>query len=186
MRQSVGYFMKSVLFCVAVALASAASGAISAAKTGDSFATCRAAHAADAQARIACLEAAIARMQGRVQEAQQQAAEAQQEAAAAQQQAAIAQGDRPGWSVPGFRAAERAAEPEEVRVRIVRVRYGRDGHGFFTTADGQVWRETVPAPERRQLESGREYDAVIDRGIVGGFRMNVDGIRWEYKVEPLN
>ena len=144
----------------------------------------RAAHGADSL--IACLEGAIARMQGRVVEAEQQAATAQQQAAEAQQQAAATTNrTRPSWSIPGFRDAERAAEPEEARVQITRVRYGGDGLGLFTTADGQVWRETTAAPRRRWLETDETYEATIHRNIFG-FRMNVDGIRWEYKVEPLN
>lgn len=179
--------MKTAFFALAATIALALVVPAAAQQAGaDPIATCRAAHAADPAARITCLESAIARMQGQVQEAEQQAATAQQQAATAQQQAAAAQSSRPGWSIPGFRASERAAEPEEVRVQITRVRYGRDGYGLFTTADGQVWRETVTAPERRWLEADEApYEATIHRSILG-FRMNVDGIRWEYKVEPLN
>lgn len=177
--------MKTALFAIAATIGLAVLVPAAAQQPSDDpIAACRTAHAANPDARIACLESAIARMQGRVQEAEQQVAAAEQQVAAAQQQAAAAP-SRPSWSIPGFRAAERVAEPEEVRVQITRVRYGRDGFGFFTTADGQVWRETVTAPERRRLESGQTYEAVIHRGMLG-FRMNVDGIRWEYKVEPLN
>lgn len=171
--------MKTALFALAATIALAvAVPTLAQEPAADPIATCRATHAADPEGRIACLESAIARMQGRVVEAEQQAA-------AAQQQVAAAEARRPAWSIPGFRDAQREAEAEEVRVQITRARYGRDGYGLFTTADGQVWRETVTAPERRHLEDGETYEAVIRRTILG-FRMNVDGIRWEYKVEPLN
>lgn len=172
--------MKNTLFTIALAIAAAGAVPALAQPAEDPVATCRTAHAADPSARIACLESAIARIQGRVAVAEQQAVQAQQQAAAAPQQEA-----RPGWSIPGFRAAQRSDEREEVRVQLTRIRYGRDGYGIFTTADGQVWRETVTAPARRRLEADQTYDAVIHRGVLG-FRMNVDGIRWEYKVEPLN
>ena len=195
--------MKTVTIALIAALAFAG-GIVPAAaqEAGDPIAECRAAHGANAQARIACLESAIARMQGRVQEAEQETVQAQQQAAQAQQQAALAQQQaeqaqqqaaaseprRPRWSLPGFRAEQEAqieAEREEVRVTIVRARYSRDGLGIFTTDDGKVWRETVAAPERRHLESNRTYEGAIHRGIFG-YRLNLDGIRWEYKVEPLN
>lgn len=149
----------------------------------DPIASCRSAHGADAPARIACLEAAIARMQGRLTQAEQQAAEAQQQTAAGQQAQSSA---RPAWSLPGFRARQEAESArQDVRVQLVRIRYGRDGYGIFTTAEGQVWRETVAAPARRHLNPNQSYEAVIHNTALG-FRMNVDGIRWEYKVEPLN
>ena len=158
--------------------------------TDDPITQCRSAHGEDAQSRITCLESAIQRMRGQVVEAEQQAAQAQAQAAEAQAQAQ-AQAEagtsrRPGWSIPGFRASQQAAaEPESVRVQLTRIRYGGDGYGFFTTADGQVWRETVPAPARRHLDPDETYEAEIRRTMFG-FRMLVDGIRWEYKVEPLN
>lgn len=178
--------MRTILSALAVTLAAFALAAPAAAQTEDPIAACRTAHAAAPEARIACLEGAITRMQGRVAEAQQQATQAQQQAAVAEERVAAAESGRPTWSIPGFRARERAAEPEAVTVQLVRIRYGRDGLGFFTTSEGQVWRETVAAPARRRLDPDRTYEAVIDRGFMGGFRMNIDGITWEYKVEPLN
>jgi len=178
--------MKTAIFTLAVAITmSLAVPAFAQQPADDPIAACRAAHAADQQARINCLEQAIARMQGRVVQAEQQAVQAQQQAAAAAQQQQQARSDRPGWSLPGFRAQQDAQEREEVRVQIVGIRYTGDGYGLFTTADGKVWRETVQAPRRRHLDPEETYEATIHRGILG-FRMNVDGIRWEYKVEPLN
>jgi hypothetical protein len=189
--------MKTTTLALAAAILSAcASFAIPAAAqtpAPDPVASCRAAHGNNSEARIACLESAIQQMRGQVTaaeqsaaQAQQQAAQAQQQAEQAQQQAAAAQQSRPGWSLPGFRASQQAQQEEQVRVQLVRIRYGRDGFGFFTTAEGQVWRETVASPSRVHLDPERTYEAVIDRGFMGGFRMNVDGVRWEFKVEPLN
>lgn len=176
--------MKRVAFAVAfMAGLWFAAPQAAAQQDSDPIASCRAAHSADASARIACLEAAIARMQGRVTEAEQQVAQAQQQVAQAEERA---ESGRPAWSLPGFRARQEAeAGPQEARVQLVRIRYGRDGYGFFTTSEGQVWRETVAAPARRHLEPDQTYEAVI-RSTILGYRMNVDGIRWEYKVEPLN
>lgn len=152
------------------ALASAAGTPALAQTADDPVAACRAAHASDLAQRVACLELAIERMRG-------------------QAPAPEARGERPAWSIPGFRAreqAEREQENEAVRVRIVRVTYGRDGLGRFVTEEGQTWRETVAAPERRWLENGRTYEGEISRGPIGGFRLNIDGIRFEYRVEPID
>lgn len=180
--------MRIVFTALALAILVASASSISSAQTPgeDPVAACRAAHGNNADSRIACLEGAIQRMRGEVVEAQQQVQQAQQQAQQAQEHASAIEQGRPGWSLPGFRAAQRQAEPEAVTVQLVRIRYGRDGFGFFTTADGQVWRETVASPSRHHLDPERTYNAVIDRGFMGGFRMNVDGVRWEFKVEPLN
>ena len=88
-----------------------------------------------------------------------------------------------------FRAAtvqERAAEPTSLDVVIVSVRYDGGGRGQFETEAGQFWRETVASPSNSHLRPGRRYEARIDRGALGGFRMNVKGLRRELKVEPLN
>lgn len=159
-----------VLACLGLAFA--AFSPVATAQTPDNpIETCRAAHGDDAGARIACLERAI---------------EAMRAQPASRPSAPETTADRPGWSIPGFRAQSATREDERVRVQIVRIRYGRDGYGIFSTDNGQVWRETVPAPRRRHLDPAQSYEAVIHRNALGGFRMNVDGIRWEYKVEPLN
>lgn len=165
-----------LLLAGAVSFAVFAAAPAVAQTAGDPVTACREAHGGDANARIACLELAIERMGAASASAPSQTP----------RQVEAAQPSRPSWSIRGFRASQQAQQEGSVRVQIVRIRYGRDGLGFFTTADGQVWRETVEAPERRHLDPEETYEAVIDRGVIGGFRMNVDGIRWEYKVEPLN
>lgn len=135
----------------------------------DPVAACRAANAGDSAAHIACLENAIAAMRA----APAPAPAAPSEAAAAPRRFT-------------FSPAPRAQEVPPVRVRIVQVSYNHEGLGRFVTDEGQIWRETTPAPSRRHLEPGESYEAEIGPGLLGGYRMNVDGIRWEYKVEPLN
>ncbi len=83
------------------------------------------------------------------------------------------------------RATEPAATAEKAPVRIVEVRYNVAGLGVFRMADGQVWQETVATPARLHLHPGKEYDAVIERGALGGYRMHVDGVRWLHKIERL-
>jgi len=168
-------------YVAAFVLFAAAASSLAFAQTAqdDPVAACRAAHASDSSAHITCLEQAIQTLRG----VHEQEIAAVTEAA---QQQIASQDRRPAWAIPGFRRREEEALEESVRVRITNVAYTRDGYGRFMTEDGQVWRETVTAPERRRLERGQSYEAVIDRGMFGGFRMNIDGIRWEYKVEPMN
>jgi len=157
----VGAVLALTAFAVAPALAQTAE---------DPVAACRTAHANDLAARVACLELAVERL--RAQPTQQQAEDR-----------------RPNWAIPGFRAREEAARAEDavVRVSIVRVSYGRDGLGRFVTAEGQIWRETVAAPERRWLRAEEApFEGEISRGPLGGFRLNIDGIRWEYRIEPVD
>lgn len=152
--------MRTLIFTGLAAMALI--GAAHAQTGADAVAQCRASYAADPAAHIACLEAALTRQP-------------------AAPPAATAEPGR----FPFSRQAEREEE-QAITVRIVRVSYDSEGLGRFVMEDGQVWRETTAAPRRRHLESGETYTAQIDRGLLGGFRMNVEGIRWEYKVEPLN
>lgn len=84
-------------------------------------------------------------------------------------------------------AREALEKPSAVSipVKIVGVRYMSDGRGVFTTDSGTVWRETVVTPTNQRLRPQREYTGVISRGIFGGFRLNVEGIVREFKVEPI-
>jgi len=144
-----------------------------AAASDDPVARCRAAHATDSAAHIRCLENAL-------QVPAAQATPANGTAAPA----AMA-----GLGVEQAQARKRAAEPaaaaEKATVRIVDVRYDGVGLGVFRMADGQVWQETVATPARLHLQPGKQYDAAIERGALGGYRMHVDGVRWMHKVERL-
>ena len=76
-------------------------------------------------------------------------------------------------------------DPIRIAVELTAVRYDADGKGVFTTANGTVWRETVAAPTRSRLDARRTYKGVITSGLMGGFRLNVEGVVRELKVEPI-
>ncbi|MCM2310615.1 MAG: hypothetical protein NDI84_04350 [Steroidobacteraceae bacterium] len=162
----------------------------------DPIAACRAAHAGDSAAHIVCLEdalrasgaapAAVAKLDGASPAAV--APVAPVAAVPVSGTTAAAPEPRPtGLGAEQAAARQRApdAAPEQVAVRIVSVTYNAGGLGIFRLADGQVWRETVAAPPRHQLDTGREYAARIERGKVGGYRLYIDGVKWMFKVERL-
>jgi hypothetical protein len=136
----------------------------------DPVTACRAAHGDEPTMHIACLESAL----------QAQNAEPTREA------------DAPGADAPAGLGAEqvlsaqRQREPAEPAVvHIVSATYNAQGLGTFRLADGQVWRETSTAPERRRLAPDTEYTARIVRGRISGYRMHVDGVRWMKTVERV-
>lgn len=84
--------------------------------------------------------------------------------------------------------AERALkkpDPVRIEVELTAVRYDADGRGVFTTSSGTVWRETVTSPTRSRLDPRRTYKGIITSGLMGGFRLNVEGVVRELKVEPI-
>jgi hypothetical protein len=137
----------------------------------DAVDACRAAHAGDAAAHIRCLEAAL---RGDASASPRAAAEDAVEAPR-------------GLGAEQVLATQREREPEPgpVEVRIVSTTYNARGIGTFHMADGQVWRETMPAPERRRLKPDKEYDARIVRARISGYRMHVDGVRYMKTVERV-
>lgn len=151
---------------------------------------CRAAHAGDSAAHIACLEAAL---RARVAAPPRQAAIVEPSSVAASAAPGAAAPAGPVQAPAGLGAeqvrAPRQANPEspaeQVAARIVSIRYTAGGLGVFMMADGQVWQETEQAPEHLRLQAGTEYDALIKRGAVGGYRMRIPGTRWMYKVRRL-
>ncbi|HKX56377.1 MAG TPA: hypothetical protein VJN01_09750, partial [Xanthomonadales bacterium] len=76
-------------------------------------------------------------------------------------------------------------DEQPLTVRIVAVRYDPAGLGLFKLDNGQIWRETEVFPRHLRLDPGGEYQAVLQRGSVGGYRMQVEGIRRMLKVERL-
>ena len=84
--------------------------------------------------------------------------------------------------------AERALkkpDPVRIEVELTAVRYDADGRGVFTTSTGTVWRETVTSSTRSRLDPRRTYKGIITSGLMGGFRLNVEGVVRELKVEPI-
>lgn len=135
----------------------------------DPVAACRAAHGDDPSAHIACLEAAL---KGRA----KPPAIAGPEAVKATELGAE--------QVEASKRSQ-AAPPEEVSVRIVSATYDARELGVFRLEDGQVWRETEKTPRHLRLAPDRQYDARIQRGLFGGYRMYVDGVRKMIKLERL-
>ncbi|HLT91260.1 MAG TPA: hypothetical protein VKZ85_09970 [Woeseiaceae bacterium] len=130
----------------------------------DAVAACRARHGDDTGAYVRCLEQALAEI-----------VPCDPAAPAADEARTIAPG------------AEQLVEnrEREVAVRIVDVSYDARGFGTFRMEDGQVWRETTAAPERKRLAAGRPYTGRIVRGTLGGYRLHVDGVRWMMKVQRI-
>lgn len=174
--------LATVLLTCLAAVASAGADPISA---------CRTEHAGNDAAHIACLENALRAVGAAPQKAA--AAPAATAPAAAPAVAAPAAAAAAATPAPTGLGAEQAkarqrtydTPTEQVTVRIVSATYDAAGLGVFRTSDGQVWRETVASPARHHLDAKREYDARIERGKVGGYRMYVDGIKWMHKVERL-
>jgi hypothetical protein len=70
-------------------------------------------------------------------------------------------------------------------VELISIRYDQEGKGVFTTATGTVWRETVASPARSRLDPRKTYKGIITTGMIGGFRLNLEGVVRELKVEPI-
>lgn len=146
----------------------------------DAVQTCREEHAGNADAHIACLEAALHAVTGI------DAGRDIPNGAAAP--AAPAAADEPtGLGAEQLRAQRRPEEAaiDSAQVRIISARYDAHGIGTFLMEGGEVWRETMAAPERWRLDPGRHYEARIERGKLGGYRLHVDDIRYMLTVRRL-
>lgn len=153
----------AILLCLATALPGLASA--------DPVSDCRERHGADPAAHIRCLEDAL-----RAQDPGPRPAAAPKPPVPASLGAEQAEARQRDAGADGA-----AAMP----VEVVEVRYLASGLGVFRMADGQVWQETVATPARVRLKPGTPYRGRIERGVVGGYRLTVDGVRWLYKVERL-
>ena len=183
-------FLLTVVLTAVAAVASAATDPIS---------ECRAQHGSDPAAHIACLEDALrARVSSPSASASPAAVKATPavEAKPAANAGAIASAavaapatsaEPTGLGAEQAKARQRPldAPPERADVRIVSSSYNSEGLGTFRMADGQVWRETTPAPQRHKLKPGKEYAGRIETSKIGGYRMYLDGRTWMYKVERL-
>lgn len=183
-------FLVTVVLTAVAAVASAAT---------DPIAECRARHGSDPAAHIACLEDALrARVPAPAAPPSPTAAKATPaveakpaaNAGAVATAAATAPAASPeptGLGAEQAKARQRPldAPPERVDVRIVSSSYNFEGLGTFRMADGQVWRETTPAPQRHKLKPGQEYAGRIETSKIGGYRLYLEGRTWMYKVERL-
>jgi hypothetical protein len=160
--------MRSLAIVVLAAVAESASAG------ADPIAECRAAHGSDAAAHIACLEDAL---RTRV----------PSPAAPVVASDASAPPEPTGLGAEQAKAHQRPldAAPERVDVRIVSSGYNAEGLGTFRMADGQVWRETTPAPKRYKLKPSQEYVGRIETSKIGGYRLYIEGKTWMFKVERL-
>lgn len=82
---------------------------------------------------------------------------------------------------------DRAVEPKPApeTIAIVDVSYDAAGRGRLVDERGHIWRETVPSPAHLRLKGQRRYTATLSRGTLGGWRLVVDGLVRELKVELL-
>ena len=132
----------------------------------DSVSACRERHANDQPGYVQCLEEAL--LDGR------------------EPPGDTGRETRPATGLGAEQVREpREEDGDEVTVRIVAVTYDARGLGTFRTADGQVWKETTPAPANRRLDPDEEYGARIVRSWLGGYRMHVDGVRWMKTVRRI-
>ncbi len=136
----------------------------------DPIAQCRQAHAGDPPAHIACLESAL-----RDQSEATKTVEISNEAANVLGSEQIQQKQRASGEV----------SDQALSVSIVAVRYNSAGLGVFKFEDGQIWRETEESPQHLRLKPDQHYPAVIERGKVGGYRLQVEGIKRMLKIERL-
>ena len=183
-------FLVTVMLTAVAANASAAT---------DPIAECRARHGSDPAAHISCLEDALRARLAAASATPSPAAvkatpavEAKPAAntgaiAAAAVAAPAASAEPTGLGAEQAKARQRPldAPPERADVRIVSSSYNSEGLGTFRMADGQVWRETTPAPQRHKLKPGREYPGRIETSKIGGYRLYIEGRTWMYKVERL-
>jgi hypothetical protein len=145
--------------------------AVTAAYAGpDSIAACRVAYADNPAAHIACLESALL------------------EPCGVDAPTAKAKDQPTGLGSEKLLQTERiiaGAPAEQETFLIVSATYNAQGLGVFRLENGQVWRETVKSSGNKRLKPDQQYQALIERAKIGGYRMYVDGVRWMYKVERL-
>lgn len=144
----------------------------------DPVAECRQAHADNPTAHIACLEQALNLRQDATGLTPTTAAPAK----AAGSEPASALGSEQVLQKQRI-SGEVSEQPESVR--IVASRYDSTELGLFKLANGQIWRETEETPYHLRLKPGQSYEAIIERGKLGGYRMQIDGIKRMLKIERL-
>lgn len=140
---------------------------------GDPVAECRKAHANNPTEHIACLEAALQ---------ERSAPTVPPGSTAAETEASTVLGSE--QVIQKKRASGEITE-QPVAVQIIATQYNSAGQGIFKLDNGQIWRETEVTPRHLRLEPGNPYQATLERGAIGGYRMQVEGVRRMLKVERL-
>ena len=143
-----------------------------AASDQDPVADCRQQHADNTGAHIACLEAALNRLL---------ASPAPAPADQGSEAATVLGSEQ---VIQKKRATGEITE-QPLSVQIVAVQYNSAGQGIFRLDNGQVWRETEVTPRHLRLDAGNPHQATLERGTIGGYRMQVEGVRRMLKVERL-
>lgn len=160
-----------IITLFAICILTAATATTSVASAGsDPVAACRAAYADDPTAHIACLESALTRLNETG--SPMETTTKQPSGLGADQ---VIKNERIKADVPA----------EQATVHIISATYNAQGLGVFRLSDGQIWRETVTIPSHQQLKPDQQYQARIERAILGGYRMYVDGVRPMLKVERI-
>jgi len=71
-------------------------------------------------------------------------------------------------------------EPDEYQTKLTRIQVNRIGRHFFTTSDGQVWRQTnitkIRAPKTLPA------NITLSQGVMGGIRMKIEETNRIYAV----
>jgi len=71
-------------------------------------------------------------------------------------------------------------EPDEYQTKLTRIQVNRIGRHFFTTSDGQVWRQTNIADIR--APKTLPADITLSQSIMGGIRLKIEETNRIYAV----
>ncbi|HET6563821.1 MAG TPA: hypothetical protein VFG52_00295 [Xanthomonadales bacterium] len=157
--------MKALFLCCFLLLSTTALQA-----STDPVTDCRKSYADNPTAHIACLEAAL-----------QDRPDTQQPGSTAAEASTVLGSEQ---VIQKKRASGEITE-QPVAVQIVAIQYNSAGQGVFKLDNGQIWRETEVTPRHMRLDPGDPYQATLERGTIGGYRMQVEGVRRMLKVERL-
>lgn len=74
-------------------------------------------------------------------------------------------------------------EPDEFATKMTRIQANRIGRHFFTTAEGQVWKQTIPGEIRapKQLPA----DVILSQNIMGGLMLKIVETNRSYSVQRV-
>lgn len=188
-----GYWRgKSVLLCATLSVFAAPAAAID--EANDPIESCRANSKTD-KAHIACLKAALSRALN-VPLAQNEPARnsgviAQSNTAIDNSQNAVQEAAEPTGlgaervKLRTAKAENQKDEPEEIKAAIVRADRSRSGTYTFHLDNGQVWRQKSSDAARVRLSKKRTYTVTIQKGLLSGYRLKIDGVKRRMLVDRL-